>query len=169
MYMHIHQFWFVHVFICIGSSAVVKSVEDEIMRAALVEIAEVQKQYARNEPCAGSVSCVCGSELQWVAVSCGELRWVAVSCSELRWVALCRSSGTAVCGQRAVHLIGKLCEVVCGGLVQCVAVWCSAFQNVAVSCSELQWVAVSCSELQWVAVSCSELQWVAVSCSELQW
>jgi tetratricopeptide (TPR) repeat protein len=38
-----------------GSSAVLRPLEEEILRAALPEIAEAQKQYCRNEPCAGSV------------------------------------------------------------------------------------------------------------------
>jgi len=49
------------------------------------------------------------------------------------------------------------------GVLQCVAVRCSALQCVAACCSVLQRVAVCCSVLQCVAVRCSMLQRVSGS------
>jgi len=60
------------------------------------------------------------------------------------------------------------------GVLQCVAVWCSALQCVAVRCNVLQYGApcirpqcstVCCSVLQCVTVRCNALQCVAVCCS----
>jgi len=66
---------------------------------------------------------------------------------------------------------------VCVGVLQCVAVCCSAvylpksetWGNLgALLCSVLQCVAVHYSVLQYVTVCCSVLQCVAVCCSVLQ-
>ena len=60
------------------------------------------------------------------------------------------------------------CVTVCDSACQCVAVCCSVLQCVAVSRSVLQCVPVCCSAWQSVAVCCSVLQCAAVCCSVLQ-
>jgi len=73
---------------------------------------------------------------------------------------------------RLLHLLLSLgvlqCVAVRCSALQCVAVRGSAWQCVAVCCSVLQWAAGCCSVLQCVAVWCSALQRVAVCCSVLQ-
>ena len=103
---------------------------------------------------ASSLTTVCSSELQWVAVSCIEL-CVAVCCGVLQRVAVCCSV--------------LWCVAVCCGVLQCVAVCCSVLRRVAVCCGVLHassLTTVCCSELR-VAACCSVLQRVAC-CSVLR-